>query len=29
MLENLISKIKTSGNNADVDMIKKAYNLAF
>ena len=29
MLENLISKIKTSGNNADVDIIKKAYNLAF
>ncbi|MDO4534203.1 MAG: bifunctional (p)ppGpp synthetase/guanosine-3',5'-bis(diphosphate) 3'-pyrophosphohydrolase [Clostridium perfringens] len=29
MLENLISKIKTSGNNIDVDMVKKAYNLAF
>lgn len=29
MLENLISKIKTSANNVDVDIVKKAYNLAF
>ncbi len=29
MLENLISKIKINSNNVDVNMIKKAYNLAF
>lgn len=29
MLEELISKIKANGNNVDIDLVKKAYDLAF
>ncbi|MDK0890910.1 bifunctional (p)ppGpp synthetase/guanosine-3',5'-bis(diphosphate) 3'-pyrophosphohydrolase [Clostridium perfringens] len=29
MLEKLISKIKANGNNVDIDLVKKAYDLAF
>ncbi|MDH2335347.1 RelA/SpoT family protein [Clostridium perfringens] len=29
MLEELISKIKANGNNVDIDLVKKAYYLAF
>lgn len=29
MLDELISKIKANGNNVDIDLVKKAYNLAF
>ena len=29
MLEELISKIQANGNNVDVEIVKKAYDLAF
>src|SRR5699024_9688546 len=29
MLEELISKLKANGNNVDIDLVKKAYDLAF